>query len=65
MRYLSLVLASAAVLMTATASVKAQSVIEVGQPFPEVVLPALKDGSPASIAMYRGKKVVLHIFASW
>ncbi|MCH9001116.1 MAG: hypothetical protein IIC02_00960 [Planctomycetes bacterium] len=48
-----------------TQSAVAQSRIEAGQPFPELVLPALKDGSPASIAMYRGKKVVLHIFASW
>lgn len=65
MRSLFFVLATAAVLMTATAGAKAQSVIEAGQPFPEFVLPALKDGLPASIAMYRGTKVVLHIFASW
>ena len=65
MRSLFFVLATAAILLTATSGAKAQSVIEVGQPFPGLVLPALKDGSPASIAMYRGKKVVLHIFASW
>ncbi len=65
MRSLNLVLASAAILLAATASAKGQSMIEAGQPFPELVLPVMEDGSPASIAMYRGKKVVLHIFASW
>lgn len=39
--------------------------IRVGAPFPNVVLPSLKDGRPMSIADFRGKKVILHIFASW
>ncbi len=38
---------------------------EVGQPFPDIVLPSLEDGRPASIADFRGKKVILHVFASW
>lgn len=38
---------------------------EVGTPFPTVSLPSLEDGRPASIADYRGKKVILHVFASW
>lgn len=38
---------------------------EVGRPFPDIVLPSLEDGRPTSIADFRGKKVVLHIFASW
>ena len=36
-----------------------------GEPFPEVMLPALVDGRPASIADFRGSKVALHVFASW
>lgn len=36
-----------------------------GQPFPDLVLPALEDGRPVSLAQFRGKKVILHIFASW
>lgn len=48
-----------------TRSAVAQGQIEAGQPFPEIVLPAMDDGSPASITMFRGKKTVLHIFASW
>ena len=38
--------------------------LEVGQPFPEIVLPSL-DGEPMSMASFRGQKVALHVFASW
>jgi cytochrome oxidase Cu insertion factor (SCO1/SenC/PrrC family) len=38
--------------------------IEVGVPFPDLLLPDL-DGRPASVAQWRGRKVILHIFASW
>ena len=36
-----------------------------GKPFPAIALPALSDGRPASIADFRGEKLVLHVFASW
>jgi len=36
-----------------------------GQPFPTMALPSMADGSPASIADFRGNKLVLHLFASW
>jgi len=39
--------------------------IEVGLPFPAVLLPTLEDGSPATIAQFRGRKTLLHVFASW
>ena len=38
---------------------------EVGTPFPTLSFPSLADGRPASIADFRGQKVILHIFASW
>jgi peroxiredoxin len=38
---------------------------EVGNVFPDIVLPALKNGRPLSLAKFRGRKVILHIFASW
>ncbi len=38
---------------------------EVGQPFPAIALPALEDGRPASLTDFRGKKLLLHVFASW
>ena len=40
-------------------------VLEVGQPFPDIAFPSMEDGSPMSIADFRGKKVILHVFASW
>jgi len=39
--------------------------IEVGRPFPNLVLPSLGDRRPSSLVQYRGKKVLLHVFASW
>lgn len=39
--------------------------IEVGSPFPNLVLPLLEDGRPSSIVQFRGKKTLLHVFASW
>ena len=38
---------------------------EVGQPLPELVLPALEDGGPSSFAELRGSRLALHVFASW
>ncbi len=39
--------------------------LQVGQHFPTMAFPALEDGRPRSISEFRGKKLVLHIFASW
>jgi hypothetical protein len=39
--------------------------LEVGRPFPEIVLPSLADGRPAAISQFRGQKLLLHLFASW
>ncbi len=39
--------------------------IEIGQPFPEARFPALKDGRPTAMADFRGKRVLLLVFASW
>ena len=36
-----------------------------GQTFPLIGLPALGDGQPSSVRAFRGKKTLLHIFASW
>lgn len=38
---------------------------EVGKPFPEIALPSLNDGALTSLAAFRGKKIILHVFASW
>ncbi len=38
---------------------------QVGEPFPDLVLPSLENGRPLSLAHFRGKKIILHVFASW
>lgn len=43
----------------------AAAALAVGQPFPTLTLPALEDGRPRSLAEFRGRKVILHVFASW
>ena len=43
----------------------ASSGIEVGKPFPKLVLPALDNGFPHSVEDWRGTRLVLHIWASW
>ncbi len=37
----------------------------IGETFPDVVLPAVRDGQPMSLAAFRGEKLFLHLFASW
>jgi len=39
--------------------------LEVGQPFPIILLPRLEDGLPDTLVNYRGQKLIMHIFASW
>ncbi len=36
----------------------------VGQRFPELVLPDL-EGEPLSVTSFRGRKLALHVWASW
>jgi len=36
-----------------------------GRPFPLLALPDLARGRPTSLADFRGRKLVLHVFASW
>ena len=36
-----------------------------GQVFPTLGFPSLQDGRLTSIADFRGKKIILHVFASW
>ncbi len=39
--------------------------IEPGRPFPDIVLPSIEDGRPMWLRQFRGRKVLLHVFASW
>jgi len=38
---------------------------EIDKPFPALVLPALNGEGASSLAQFRGRKTVLHVFASW
>jgi hypothetical protein len=49
----------------ALASVPVEAGTEVGQAHPVYPLPSMRDGTPLSVARFRGQKVVLHQFASW
>lgn len=51
--------------LSALCSAQEPPEIEVGEPFPEIVLPSMADGEPMSIRRFRGERVVLHVFASW
>ena len=48
-----------------TGSAPEPYLLEVGRPFPLLVLPAAADGRPLSLADFRGRKTILHVFASW
>ncbi len=37
----------------------------VGRYVPEIALPSADDGRPLSLASFRGRRTILHIFASW
>jgi hypothetical protein len=36
-----------------------------GEAFPTIALPSAVDGKPTSLAEFRGRKVIVNIFASW
>ncbi len=39
--------------------------LQEGEAFPTLNLPSLEAGEPLSIADFRGRKIALHVFASW
>lgn len=55
----------AALFTLATASGASASPFRVGEPVPRLRLPSVFDGSPLSLADFRGEKVMLHVWASW
>lgn len=59
------VVALAAALPATTSAQMPPHPFQPGDPFPTLSLPSLEDGRPASIADFRGRKVILHVFASW
>jgi len=55
----------AAIFLALTTTGAAAHDLEVGKPFPDLLLPSLDGGAPASVADFRGQKLVLHLWASW
>jgi hypothetical protein len=39
--------------------------LQSGNKFPELVLPSIEDGRPLSVTGFRGRRLLLHVFASW
>jgi hypothetical protein len=39
--------------------------LNVGKEFPDLLLPSIEDGSPLSVSLFRGRRLLLHVFASW
>ena len=62
---LSKLLAGILALQTASSAATPLGKIRIGEPFPEVQLPLLSDGSLATLQDFRGRRTVLHILACW
>lgn len=37
----------------------------VGDMFPDLMLPSIEDGEALSLSEFRGRHLLLHVFASW
>lgn len=48
-----------------SAAQRRDSPFAVGDLFPDLAFPSLEDGTPTRLSDFRGKKVMLHVFASW
>jgi len=58
-------LLSSVLLACGLLSPSAQAQWKVGERFPVISLPAAEDASFRSVADYRGRPLLLHIYASW
>ncbi len=56
---------SASAASSASAAQRRDSPFAVGDIFPDLAFPSLEDGTPTRLSDFRGKKVMLHVFASW
>ncbi len=65
-RYLTHFAIASATMMVAAGPVEAATPkFRVGDRFPDLTLPSLEDGEPVSLGVFRGRKLVLHVWASW
>jgi hypothetical protein len=56
---------SASAVSSGSAAQRRDSPFAVGDLFPDLAFPALEGGTPTRLSDFRGKKVMLHVFASW
>jgi hypothetical protein len=52
-------------LASALTATPVKSGTQVGEAYPVDQLPSMTDGAPLSVARFRGRRVMLHQFASW
>lgn len=52
-------------LLVAAAFAETPTTPRVGKRFPVLTLPSLADGTALSVARFRGRKLLVHQFASW
>nr|WP_201750075.1 hypothetical protein [Tautonia marina] len=64
-RWKTLLAACAAVVVGGSSGVSGAETPQVGQRYPDFVLPSIEGGAPVSLSQFRGKKVLLIQFASW
>jgi hypothetical protein len=55
----------AVTLASALTAVPVETGTQVGEAYPVAPLPSMTDGAPLSVARFRGRRVMLHQFASW
>jgi len=65
MRIMTCLLLGLAIGSSAAAGSSKSYSFEVGSPFPVIALPSLDNDKPLSVKDFRGRKLVLHIWASW
>lgn len=54
------------ILLSGASLAQAESLIDIGKPFPLARLPLVSDErKEQTIEPYRGRKVMIHLFASW
>ena len=57
--------AMASAVSSGSGAQRRDSPFAVGDLFPDLAFPALEDGTPTRLSDFRGRKVMLHVFASW
>lgn len=62
---LLLVILISAMVPMSGASAEPPIQIEIDKPFPKIALASMEDGAPTSIEHFRGRMIILHVFASW